>query len=159
MDDATLVTLDVDTCVRLLGEHSVGRVALSDPHGPLVFPVNYVWHGGQVLFRSDLGTKLSAAEAADAASFHVDHVAHRQRVGWSVLVRGRLSEVVDPAELDQLEDVVPMPFTRGAGKRHVVRLSAAEITGRRIPLSEDVPAGFYREVVFDSRMIDDEEAP
>lgn len=155
--DPTLVALDVDTCVRLLEEHAVGRLALSDPEGPLVFPVNYVWHAGQVLFRSDLGTKLSAAESGAHASFQVDHVAVRERVGWSVLVRGRLREAADPAELDQLDDIVPLPFTRGAGKQHVVRLFPAEITGRRIPLPRDVPAGFYREVVLDSRAIDDDE--
>lgn len=154
--DPTLVVLDVDTSVRLLGEHDVGRVALSDPRGPLVFPVNYAWHAGEVLFRSDLGTKLAAAESRDHASFQVDHVARDQRAGWSVLVRGRLAEVCDPDELDRLDQVVPLPFTHGAGKQHIVRLSAGEISGRRIPLSEDLPPGWYREVLLDSHVFGEE---
>lgn len=31
-------TLDVDTCLRLLDEHHVGRLAFSDDDGPMIVP-------------------------------------------------------------------------------------------------------------------------
>lgn len=142
-----LEALDVETCMRLLGEHHLGRLALNDPAGPLVFPVNYVFDRGAVVFRSDMGTKLRAAEDRIPAGFQIDHVDERHRVGWSVLVRGRLAEVVDAGELARLDSLHIDAFAPGDGKLHIVRLMPSVITGRRIPLAADVPAGWYRSLV------------
>lgn len=142
-----LEALDVETAMRLLEEHHVGRVALNDPAGPLVLPVNYVFDRGVVAFRSDMGTKLRAAEDRVHASFEIDHVDEAHRIGWSVLVRGRLAEVVDAAEIARLDGRHIDAFAPGSGKRHLVRLMPSVITGRRIPLAADVPAGWYRSLV------------
>lgn len=144
--EARLEELGVDTAMRLLGEHHLGRVALNDPGGPLVFPVNYAFVQGAVVFRSDMGTKLRAAESRATASFQIDHVDERLRIGWSVLVRGRLVEVVDPTEISRLDELHIDPIAPG-GKTHLVRLQPRVITGRRIPLPESVPAGWFRSVV------------
>lgn len=142
-----LEELSVDTSMRLLEEHHLGRVALNDPAGPLVFPVNYIFDRGTVVFRSDAGTKLRAAEARSHASFQIDHVDEVHRIGWSVLVRGRLIEVVDAGELARLDTLHIDAFAPGDGKLHLVRIQPSAITGRRIPLSHDVPAGWFRSVV------------
>lgn len=142
-----LEELTVETAMRLLDEHHLGRVALNDPGGPLVFPVNYVFDLGAVVFRSDAGTKLGAAERRVHASFQIDHVDEDHRVGWSVLVRGRLVEVVDPAEIARLDALHIDTFDPGAGKDHLVRLQPAVITGRRIPLPSEMPAGWFRSLV------------
>lgn len=144
---AELEQLDVETSMRLLAEHHLGRVALNDPGGPLVFPVNYVFDQGAVAFRSDLGTKLRAAEQHTTASFQIDHVDERLRIGWSVLVRGRLVEVVDPGEIAHLDALKIDPFAPGEGKFHLVRLQPRVITGRRIPLPDNLPAGWFRTIV------------
>lgn len=39
-DEGRLEPLAVGTCLRLLADGHVGRVALNDPDGPVVFPVN-----------------------------------------------------------------------------------------------------------------------
>lgn len=142
-----LEELDVDTTMKLLAEHHVGRVAINDDGGPLVFPVNYVFDQGSVVFRSDMGTKLTAAEGGRFASFQIDHVDEAHRIGWSVLVRGQLVEVIDPVELERLDQLPIDPFHHGAGKLHHVRLLPRSITGRRIPLPDDVPSGWFRTVV------------
>lgn len=146
----TLTELDIETCTRLLAEHHVGRIAVNDPHGPVVLPVNYLWERGTILVRTDVGTKLAAAEEEVVVSFLIDHVDEERRVGWSVLVRGLLDEVIDPDELDRLDEVLPMPFHQGDGKRHVVRVSPRAITGRVIPLSTEVASGWYRAAVLGS---------
>lgn len=142
-----LETLEVETAMRLLTEHHVGRIAMNDPAGPLVFPVNYAFDQGAVVFRTDPGLALRAAEDRVHASFQIDHVDETHRIGWSVLVRGRLAEVVDPEELARLDRLQILPFAPGAGRRHLVRLSPSVITGRRIPLPDQVPAGWFRSVV------------
>lgn len=142
-----LEALDVETSLRLLEEHHLGRLALNDPAGPLVFPVNYVFDRGAVVFRSDMGTKLRAAEDRTHAAFQIDHVDEQHRIGWSVLVRGRLTEVVDPGELARLDQLHIDAYAPGQGKLHIVRLLPSVITGRRIPLAAEVPAGWYRSLV------------
>lgn len=149
--DPTLVTMDRDACIHLLTEHTVGRLALNDPLGPLVVPVNYHWLDGDILLRSNDGTKLSAARHHQPASLQVDHVVSDRRVGWSVLARGRLSEVTG-AELANLGSQVPMPFTARDGEAHIIRLTPRAISGRRIPLPADVPPGWYRETILDSHL-------
>lgn len=125
-----LEELDVDQCLALLDTRQVGRVALNDDRGPAVFPVNYVLDRGTVVFRSDLGTKVIAAEARRTASFQVDEVAPDGRAGWSVLIRGRLEDVIGP-DVEHLRALDLVPAARG-DKQHYVRLLPASITGRRV---------------------------
>ncbi len=145
--DGQVETLDVDTSMRLLTDHHVGRLALNADGGPVVVPVNYVFDAGTILFRTDQGPKLKAAERREDAAFQIDHFDEAHRVGWSVLVRGRLAEVVDAGELGRLDTTAPDPFVHGDGKQHHVRLLPRVITGRRILFSSDVPAGWFRSAV------------
>ena len=140
-------TLDVDTCVRLLADNRFGRVAFDDGDGPVILPVNYVFHKGSVVFRSDLGSKVSAAEDVTPAAFEIDHVDEDRRVGWSVVVRGRIIEVRDQADLEDVLQAGIQPFVAGEGKPYVVRLEQRSITGRVTPLPEDLPEGWYRAAV------------
>lgn len=137
-DQGRLVDLDVATCLRLLAGRHVGRVAISDAGGPVVFPVNYTVDAGTVLFRTAMGTKLAAAEQRHPVAFQVDHVDVDRRLGWSVLVRGRLQEVTDPEELDRLRELPLDPFAGGT-REHFVRVMAASVTGRRIPIPDVIP--------------------
>ena len=90
--DGGLQSLSVDECVELLAGRSVGRLAVNiEGDGPLVTPVNYVWSGSAVVFRTDPGTKLDAL-AHGPISFQVDEIDPIHRSGWSVLVRGTSRE-------------------------------------------------------------------
>ncbi len=142
-DEGRLLHLDASTCLRLLASRHVGRVALNDPVGPVVFPVNYTVDAGTVLFRTTMGVKLAAAEDREAVAFQVDHVDPERRLGWSVLVRGRLDEVTDPDELDRLRDLPLDPFTGGT-RDHYVRVMPASVTGRRIPIPDVIPDDWLR---------------
>lgn len=143
LDTHTAATeLTVQECLELLEQHHVGRVALNDDHGPFVVPVNYAFTGGTVVFRTAAGTKLDAVEGGRAASFQIDAVDEGRRLGWSVLVRGRLQEVTAGAEIDRLDALVPPPFVAGY-RSHVVRVISTSITGRRIPLPARVPREWF----------------
>ena len=134
-------TLSVDECLELLDTHHFGRVAVDDEAGPVILPVNYLLDKGSVVFRTDEGTKLDAASRRDRISFEVDHIDEEQRLGWSVLVRGKAEEIVDPVELERVRQL-PLYTFAGGDRYRFVRLLSSSITGRRIHIPDDVPPGW-----------------
>ncbi len=118
-------------CFELLARERLGRVAVVDDLGPVVFPVNFVLDRHMVVFRTDEGTKLDAACRASRVAFEVDGTDTAAHTGWSVLVRGEAIEVTDPAELARLRKLPLDPGAPGV-KAHYVRILPAAVTGRRI---------------------------
>lgn len=139
---ADLVELDVDTCLQLLGHHHVGRLAVNDDDGPIVVPVNYILDRGTVVIRSDPGTKVNATVERDRAAFEIDGIDEDRRIGWSVLVRGRLREIVSEHELERLREL-PLESFAGGEKAHYLRLDSSSITGRRIELPSTIPHDWF----------------
>lgn len=137
-------------CFELLSGQRVGRVAVVDDWGPVVFPVNYVVDRHMVVFRSDEGSKLGAAGARSRVAFEIDGTDPGTRTGWSVLVRGEAVEVTDPAELARLRELPLHPWAPGV-KSHYLRVLPSLVTGRRIAASsqrrrtgsdsQDLPGG------------------
>lgn len=76
-----LQRIDRDECFELLAGDVVGRLAVVHGHTPAIFPVNYVLDGADIVFRTDAGTKLDAAERASAC-FEIDGIDRKTRVGW-----------------------------------------------------------------------------
>ncbi len=86
VDENTLEELSEEECLELLGAHSVGRIAVVRDNQPLIFPVNYVFEGRTVAFRTDPGTKLTWAKLGRVA-FEIDETDTLYREGWSVHVQ------------------------------------------------------------------------
>ena len=118
-------------CFALLARERLGRVAVVDDRGPVVFPVNFVLDRHMVMFRTDEGTKLDTACRGSQVAFEIDGTDAAARTGWSVLVRGEAIEVTDPAELARLRKLPLDPWAPGP-KTHHVRILPAVLTGRRI---------------------------
>lgn len=122
-------------CFELLAGEHLGRVAVTDDRGPVMFPVNFVLDRHTVVFRTEPGTKLHAARQGSRVCFEVDHADAVARTGWSVIVRGEVTEVTDEAELARLRELPLRVWAPGARDRYV-RILPAVLTGRRI-----TPAG------------------
>jgi uncharacterized protein len=118
-------------CFELLAHEHLGRVAVVDDLGPMVFPVNFVLDRHMVVFRTDAGTKLDAACRGSRVAFEIDGTDAAAHTGWSVVVRGEAVEVTDPAELARLRKRRLDPWAPGA-KARFVRILPAALTGRRI---------------------------
>ena len=103
MRDDRWQELTDEECRKLLGERHLGRLALVDADGPVILPVNYTLDEGSVVFRTDPGSKLDAAAAGATVAFEADAVDERDRTGWSVVVRGTLADITDPAHLERLD--------------------------------------------------------
>ncbi len=101
-------------CRRLLAvaakEDQIGRLGISRDSAPLVIPVNFILHDGQVLIRVSAGT-LSRAAAGHLVAFEVDQVDGATDTAWSVLVRGLATLIESPSktQLAMTRSFVPKP--------------------------------------------------
>lgn len=125
-------------CWRLLAERHLGRLAITDAHGPMVFPVNYAVYDDAVVFRTNPGSRLDATAGGAPVAFEVDAVDEGSRTGWSVIVRGRVAEVVEAADLERLRALPLYPWAPGAKSRYV-RIRPSSIAGRRIAMPAELP--------------------
>jgi uncharacterized protein len=121
-------------CFELLAGEHLGRLAVVDGRGPVVFPVNYVLDRHTIVVRTEEGTKLDAAVRGSRACFEVDGSDAVARSAWSVIVRGEVTEVTGRAELARLNELPLRPWAPGTRNRYV-RLLPATLTGRRIELA------------------------
>lgn len=129
-----LEVIDHAECVRLLAERQLGRVGIAINGRPVILPINYVMDDEHVIFRTDPGTKLTAAVRNAPVAFEIDGMDNWYRGGWSVLVRGFAEEVTDGTELDRLSRLPLRPWARGE-KHHFIRIVPESITGRRIAVA------------------------
>ncbi|MFF3949037.1 helix-turn-helix domain-containing protein [Streptomyces sp. NPDC001902] len=128
---AELVELGGEECWRLLSSHGVGRLALSMPEGLTVVPVNYSIDQGTIAFRTS--PAATPAEASDTkCAFEVDEVDDALSQGWSVLVRGMAHTVTDPAGVRRLNEQAYTGPWAGGDRDLWVRITPANVTGRRI---------------------------
>lgn len=84
--------LDPDDCWRLLGETTVGRLAVIVDGHPDVFPVNFTIDNRTLVFRTGSGTKQQAIEADAVVALEADAVSAEFGLAWSVVVKGRAEE-------------------------------------------------------------------
>lgn len=125
-----LEPLEIDECLRLLDSRYVGRIAFVDGGLPQVLPLNYRFHEGAIVFRTDYGALLDAVHRSDVA-FEVDAIDPDYHTGWSVVVHGRAEEVWRPEDLAGLRALPLRPWAPGS-RDHYVRILPGRITGRRI---------------------------
>jgi uncharacterized protein len=139
---AATVDLDRAECLRLLASHSLGRLAISRNGPPVVRPVNYVFdeRSQSIVFRSGPGSKLHSVLGAGEATFEIDGFAEDRRSGWSVIVSGRVEEIVSRAEIDRLSCLGLDPLAPG---RHQfwIALRAYTVSGRRIATASKLASG------------------
>jgi len=132
VDENTLEELSEEECLELLGAHSVGRIAVVRDNQPLIFPVNYVFEGRTVAFRTEPGTKLTWAKLGRVA-FEIDATDPLYQEGWSVHVQGNGTEITGAidswSERILARSLVPWA---GGAKDHWVAIASPVFTGRRI---------------------------
>ena len=135
MPDRVIEELDEDTCLQLISQGGIGRIAYNSRSGPAVLPVNFALRGGAIVFRTaahssldeDLRTGIEGAEYRVA--FEIDDIDLVKQLGWSVLIQGPAHHVT-PAERDATLKGVE---AWAPGERELfVRIVPSRITGRRI---------------------------
>ena len=132
MTSRGLEILSTDECLDLLRSRTFGRVAVQIGEAPAILPVNYALLDDDVVFRTDPGTKLSAALMRTMVAFEVDDTDPASRGGWSVLVVGYSEEIRDHATRARVDDLGLEPWVT-EGLDFIVRIRTRTISGRRLP--------------------------
>jgi len=137
-------------CWKLLSETSIGRLAVTVDGHPDVFPVNYLVDGESLIFRTGGGTKIDAIREDARVAVEADAVSAEFGLAWSVVVKGRAEIAVSDDEVLNATKQGMFPW-QGVGKDHLVRIVAAEVTGKRftldasmtwrVPLNDAIRAG------------------
>ncbi len=111
------------------GGQQVGRLAITLAGEPLIFPLNYALDGDAIVFRTEVGTKLSGITRS-LVTFEVDHIDAGGQ-GWSVTFEGLAQEVLDadPAALRARVDALALETWPGGDRPHVVRITAFAVAG------------------------------
>lgn len=136
MTEAWLEELPIEDCLRLLGQRSVGRVAIVVDGSPIVLPVNYrlvetcglTW----VALRTRPGGVIE--QATMNVAFEIDDIDTAHRQGWSVLVRGTLHHV-DPDAANFRDRFDPEPWLNADRDSWLV-IEPFAISGRRLHPAE-----------------------
>ena len=117
----------------MLASARVGRLVYVDEQGPVAIPVNYALVDDDIVFRVEQGTKQLALEQPLVA-FEVDRIDEERQLAWSVIIRGKVSEVETEhvAELlGQVRGHPPAPWALGIHNVWL-RITASAMTGRRL---------------------------
>ncbi len=126
-----LIIMDRDECLSAISGEHVGRLAVVHGGSPMIYPINFVLDGEEIVFRSDPGTKVDAGLRSPVC-FEVDGLNAHTHEGWSVVVTGRLEEAL-PHRDEARKRLLALPLEAWAGtKQHPFRIAPNRITGRRV---------------------------
>jgi uncharacterized protein len=129
---AELRELSAEECRQLIQEGGVGRVAFRSSKGLEIVPVNFEVYGDCIVFRTTPYTELGLHGPGANAVFEVDQLDAEQQTGWSVVARGQLHVVADPAENSAIQlGSDPQPWASGV-RRLYLQLPWRELSGRRL---------------------------
>lgn len=89
----------------LLASVPYGRIVFTANALPAVRPVNHIVDGGNIIIRSDLGSKVSrlTGRTGMVVAYEADEIDPLHRLGWSVVVTGFARPVTDPADIARYE--------------------------------------------------------
>ena len=132
---AGAANLQPHDCWGLLRTTTVGRLAISVANHPDIFPINYVVDHGTVVFRTAKGTKFDGAVLGASVAFETDGFDSDAGEAWSVVVKGRASEV---KRADDLLDTASLPLypLHASPKCRFVRITPTSITGLRFAVAD-----------------------
>ena len=126
-----LIVLETRECLRLLASVPIARVALAINAVPVVLPVNFVLDGDEIIIRSAAGTKLDAALGCDVVAVEADQYDEFDHSGWSVVVKGRVRKLTDPAEVKRAAALPLRPWGSETA-HHYLAVSTELVSGRRV---------------------------
>ena len=108
-----ITVLDVHDCWDLLRQADVGRLAVTLHDETEIFPINFVVDRDTVVFRSAQGTKLVGAIEGRTVAFEADGYDPEAGEAWSVIIKGRATEIERNHELFEVMHLPLFPWHAG----------------------------------------------
>jgi hypothetical protein len=121
-----LVEMTREESLRRLAGVSLGRIVFTEHALPAIRPINHIVDDGAVIVRTRLGAGLRNGKGVVVAyeADDIDPVEHR---GWSVIVTGVASLVLDHDELARYEQLLH-PWVNGVTGKFI-RIEPELVTG------------------------------
>jgi nitroimidazol reductase NimA-like FMN-containing flavoprotein (pyridoxamine 5'-phosphate oxidase superfamily) len=135
-DHLGIEMLETHACWELLRSADVARLAVSIGDHPDIFPVNFIVDHGTVVFRTAEGTKLAAAVLGRSVAFEVDGYDAEAGEAWSVVLKGRATEIERMQDVFDALDLPLFPW-HASPKHRFVRIEPDDVSGRRFHVVED----------------------
>jgi nitroimidazol reductase NimA-like FMN-containing flavoprotein (pyridoxamine 5'-phosphate oxidase superfamily) len=131
----SIEVLSADESAELLRGEQLGRIAIVVDGRPEIFPVNYAFDAGVVVFRTAPGLKLERAPLTRAA-FEVDGVDAEAGIAWSVVLKGTVYDITTTIDRlsEHLRQLVVRPAAPGERSEWLAVYSDS-ITGRRFSIA------------------------
>ena len=114
----------------MLKRSLIGRLAVVVAGRPDIYPVNYLVHEDQVIFKTAEGSKLASVMTHHEVAFEIDGYDEATNEAWSVVVVGMARVLSREADLD-LADTLPLFPWNLDPKHHYVAIDADSLSGRR----------------------------
>lgn len=127
--------LGAHECWALLRGVSVGRLAVWVTDHPDIFPINFAVDHGTLVFRTGLGTKLSAALGETPVAFEADGVDRGSGVAWSVVAKGSAVRINSTEDVLDSFSIMLFPWQSGR-KDTFIRIEPTSITGRKFKVAD-----------------------
>lgn len=137
--DSGLARLTRDECLALLAGVSLARVGVSVDALPAILPVTIALMDGSVVFGTVPGTKLALATAGSILAIEADEYDPKLGGGWSVLVRGVASELIDETDVTEARQLLADSWIGTDVAEHFVAVSCDLVTGRRLSQPAGAP--------------------
>lgn len=144
IDRLGLEVLTTADCWSLLAGTPVGRIGFIHGGEPVVLPVTFSVTGRTIVFRTGLGSKMSAAYTGQIVAFEIDGWDAEAHTGWSVLASGRLETVHAKEAVAQFEATHLVPWLSSARDGVWMRIAIEQVSGRRLggpSMESRAPAG------------------
>jgi hypothetical protein len=123
-----LESLSPEQCEGHLAAGGIGRIVVSSAAGPAAYPVNFIFTGGTIVFRT---SDAMTGNISGVVAFEVDHIDEAMSGGWSVLVRGHARLIGESPERLTATRLELEPWAGGA-RLNLIGITPTEITGRVI---------------------------
>lgn len=124
--------------LQLLRSVSLGRLVFTQQALPAIRPVNHIVDGDRIVVRVYQGTAISRGAAAPGGmvvAYEADLIDTADRLGWSVIVVGRATLVLDEAESARYREQLE-PWVSG-GLDDVIAIQAEIVDGFRLVSGTD----------------------
>jgi uncharacterized protein len=134
------ISTDEGFALLARGGQQVGRLVVIVGGAPVVFPLNFAVDGEAIVFRTQVGTKLTGITRS-LATFEVGDI-DASGQGWTVSFEGLAQEVLDadPETMRERIAAIELETWPGGDRPHVVRIRPYRVHGTAWTLAP-VPAG------------------
>jgi nitroimidazol reductase NimA-like FMN-containing flavoprotein (pyridoxamine 5'-phosphate oxidase superfamily) len=133
-DEGNVELLDEGECWSLLGEQSLGRLAVCAAKEIDIFPINFHADGNNILLRTAQGTKLLEMAVNGHVALETD--GYTDQEAWSVVVKGEARRLERQTEIDAADQRPLKPWIPTL-KYVYVEITPTKLTGRRFERAEE----------------------